>query len=114
MRAGKPVASVRASSCVDGIGSTRVLDDMWPLLSEVVDDVVTTSVEEAEQGVRLAARQSHLIVEGAAGVCLAAALSQSARGGRVIAVLSGGNIDHRQLCRILQGDDAQLTSYTKR
>src|SRR3546814_15721968 len=87
---------------------------MWPLLSELVDDVVTTSVEEAEQGVRLAARQSHLIVEGAAGVCLAAELSQSARGGRVIAVLSGGNIAHRQLCRILQGDGAPVTRYTNR
>src|SRR3546814_16386722 len=103
MRAGKPVTIERASSFVDGIGSTRVLDDMWPLLSELVDDVVTTSVEEAEQGVRLDARQSHLIVEGAAGVCLSAAMSKSARGGRVSAVLLGGNLAHRETRPILPG-----------
>ena len=103
MGAGGPVTIERVSSFVDGIGSTRVLDDMWPLLRELVDDVVTMSVEEAEQGVRLAAQQSHLIVEGAAGVCLSAALAEAARGGRVVAILSGGNIDHQQLCGILQG-----------
>jgi threonine dehydratase len=99
--AGHPVAIDRRDSFVDGIGSTRVLDEMWPLLRELVDDVIVVSVADAEFGVRLAAQRSHLIVEGAAGVGLAAALSPSCPGNRVVAMLSGGNIDRQILCRIL-------------
>jgi threonine dehydratase len=99
--AGQPVTVERQSSFVDGIGSTRVLDEMWPLLSELVDDVIAVSVAEAEDGVRLAAKQAHLITEGAAGAALEAALSPSCGGERVAVILSGGNIDAGQLCRII-------------
>ena len=78
---------------------------MWPLLRELVDEVIVVDVAEAEHGVRLAAEQAHLVVEGAAGVALAAALSPSCPGNRVVAVLSGGNIDRQILSRIL-GDEA--------
>ena len=101
MAAGHPVSIDRKDSFVDGIGSSRVLDEMWPLLRELVDEVIVVSVDEAEQGVRLAAERNHLIVEGAAGVALAAAASPACPAERVAAILSGGNIDHRQLCRIL-------------
>ena len=101
LAAGQPVGVDRRESFVDGIGSTRLLDEMWPLLRELVDEVIVVGVEQAEQGVRMAAQQAHLIVEGAAGVALAAALSPSCPGERVAAVMSGGNIDHQQLCRIL-------------
>jgi threonine dehydratase len=101
LEAGHPVAIDRRDSFVDGIGSTRLLDEMWPLLRELVDEVIVVSVAEAEQGVRRAAGQAHLVVEGAAGVALAAALSSSCPGDRIVALLSGGNIDRQILSRIL-------------
>ena len=101
LEAGHPVAIDRRDSFVDGIGSTRLLDEMWPLLHELVEEVIVVSVEEAEHGVRLAAEQAHLVTEGAAGVALAAALSSSCPGDRIVAVLSGGNIDRQILGRIL-------------
>lgn len=101
MAAGKPVTIDRRPSFVDGIGSSRVLDDMWPLLSELVDQVIVVGIAEAGEGVRLAAERNHLVVEGAAGAALAAAISPQCPGERIVALLSGGNIDHRQLCRIL-------------
>jgi threonine dehydratase len=101
LEAGQPVAIDRRDSFVDGIGSTRLLDEMWPLLRELVDEVIVVSVAEAEQGVRRAAGQAHLVVEGAAGVALAAALSSSCPGDRIVALLSGGNIDRQILSRIL-------------
>ncbi len=101
LKAGHPVAIDRRDSFVDGIGSTRLLDEMWPLLRDLVDEVIVVGVEEAERGVRLAAEQSRLVVEGAAGVALAAALSPSCPGDRIVAVLSGGNIDRQILGRIL-------------
>lgn len=102
-KAGEPVEIDRRNSFVDGIGSARVLDAMWPLLRELVDDVITVSVADAEEGVRFAARQSHLVTEGAAGVALAAALSPSCGGQRVAVMLSGGNIDPQQFSRIIAG-----------
>ena len=114
LRAGHPVTVDRRDSFVDGIGSTRVLDAMWPLLRELVDDVIVVGVGEAEQGVRRAAEQAHLIVEGAAGVALAAALSPSCPGDRVVAVMSGGNIDHQILCRILGELRSQPAAVTSR
>lgn len=101
MKAGEPVTVPRSPSFVDGIGSTRVLDEMWPLLNELVDHVVTVSLDAAANGVRVAAQASHLLIEGAAGAALAAALSREGPGQRVAVILSGGNIDARELCRIL-------------
>ena len=100
--AGGPVQVERRPSFVDGIGSTRVLDEMWPLLHRLVDDVIVVSVEEAEEAVRALATRNHLIVEGAGAVALAASMSESLRGKNVAAVLSGGNIDPAVFCEILQ------------
>jgi threonine dehydratase len=106
MRAGEPVTVERRPSFVDGIGSTRVLDEMWPLLSELVDQVIAVAPRQAEDGVRLAAHVSHLVAEGAGGAALAAALSPQCKGERVAVILSGGNIDDGELCRILgSGED---------
>jgi threonine dehydratase len=42
---------------------------------------------------RLVAERAHIIAEGAAGCAIAAALSGRAGSGKVVAVVSGGNID---------------------
>jgi threonine dehydratase len=99
--AGRPVPVNRAPSFVDGIGSNCVLDEMWPLLRDLIDDVVVVSVEQASAAVRTLAETNHLVVEGAAGVAFAAASSPDFEGRNVAVVLSGGNIDRRVLCEIL-------------
>ena len=99
--AGHPVAVERAPSFVDGIGSNCVLEDMWPLLRELIDDVVVVSVEQARTALRTLATTNHLVVEGAAAVAFAAACSPQFEGRNVVAILSGGNIDSRVLCEIL-------------
>jgi threonine dehydratase len=40
-----------------------------------------------------AAERVHVVAEGAAGCAIAAAISGRAGGGKVVAVVSGGNID---------------------
>jgi threonine dehydratase len=42
---------------------------------------------------KLVAERAHIIAEGAAGCAIAAALSGRAGTGKVVAVVSGGNID---------------------
>jgi threonine dehydratase len=101
--AGHPVKTERGKSWVDGIGSTTVLDEMWPLIDRLVDDTITITHDEAAEALRLLAAKSHLVVEGAAAVSAAATLHPSLAGHNVVAVLSGGNIDLATYARFLTG-----------
>ena len=79
-------------SFVDGAGGKSVLDTMWPLLSRLAGSIVVP-LDEVARAMRLAAERGRVIAEGAAGCAIAAALSGRAGGGKVVAVVSGGNID---------------------
>lgn len=100
---GAPVAASRAlgaasrfeawqPSFVDGAGVQAVLPQMWPYLREM-DDAIVVSLEEAQAAMRLVADQVHVIVEGAAAIAVAAALTGRAGPGVVAVIVSGGNID---------------------
>jgi threonine dehydratase len=97
----QPVRVERQPSFVDGIGSSAILAEMWPLVRELIDDVIVVTVEEAQNALRELAFRRHLIAEGAGAVALAAALSPRCGGKCVAAVISGGNIDPRILTEIL-------------
>jgi threonine dehydratase len=79
-------------SFVDGAGGKSVLDTMWPLLSALSGSLVV-SLDEVARGMKLVAERMHIIAEGAAGCAIAAALGGRAGTGKVVAVVSGGNID---------------------
>jgi threonine dehydratase len=84
------------ASFVDGAGGRSVLPTMWPLLKEFVEASIVVSLDDAARAMRLVADRTHVIMEGAAACAVAAALSPqfAARGHRrVVAVVSGGNID---------------------
>ncbi|HMJ93012.1 MAG TPA: pyridoxal-phosphate dependent enzyme [Allosphingosinicella sp.] len=99
LAAGGPVTVERRASFVDGMGSTRVLDAMWPLLSRLIDDVLVVSIEEVEKAIRALAARHHVIAEGAGAAAVAAA--EKAGIDRSVAIVSGGNIDRKELSRIL-------------
>jgi threonine dehydratase len=65
---------------------------MWPLLEPLSGSVVV-SLDEVARAMKLVAERAHIIAEGAAGCAVAAALSGRAGTGKVVAVVSGGNID---------------------
>ena len=83
-------------SFVDGAGGKSVLETMWPLLREHVDDSIVVSLDEVAAAMAVAAERARVIAEGAAGCAVAAALSpeMASKGHRkVVAIVSGGNID---------------------
>jgi threonine dehydratase len=93
LQAGHPVYFDNwKASFVDGAGGKSVLPTMWPLLSALTGSIVVT-LDEVARAMKLAAERAHVIAEGAAGCAIAAALSGRAGGGKVVAVVSGGNID---------------------
>jgi threonine dehydratase len=79
-------------SFVDGAGGKSVLETMWPLLRGV-DDSLVVSLDDVARAMKLVAERAHIIIEGAAACAVAAALSGRAGRDRVVAVVSGGNID---------------------
>src|SRR5882672_2624242 len=80
------------ASFVDGAGGKSVLDTMWPLLRRIDGSIVVTLAEVAH-AMKFTAERARVIAEGAAGCAIAAALSGRAGTNKVVAVVSGGNID---------------------
>jgi threonine dehydratase len=80
------------ASFVDGAGGKSVLETMWPLLRTLSGSLVVPLTEVAS-AITFVANRAHVIAEGAAGCAIAAALSGRAGTGKVVAVVSGGNID---------------------
>jgi threonine dehydratase len=90
-------------SFVDGMGSSRVLEEMWPLLRQAVDQTACASFAQISAAVRLLAARHRVIVEPAGAASLAAALAGLAGKGNVVCIVSGGNIDAAKFGAILNG-----------
>jgi threonine dehydratase len=103
--AGHPAEVDYRPSFVDGSGSRRVLDSMWPLVEPLVDGALSIPVSEVADAVRTLAERVRVIAEGAGALAPAAALSGRAGTGKVVCVISGGNINLTKLAEILGGAD---------
>jgi threonine dehydratase len=92
------------STFVDGAGGKSVLDSMWPLMQEFVDESIVVSLDDTAAAMKMAAERCHVIAEGAGACAVAAALSETVRDRgykKVVAVVSGGNIDLSRFAEIV-------------
>jgi threonine dehydratase len=103
LEAGEPVSVDFSPSFVDGSGSRRVLDTMWPRLEPLIDGALAVPIEDAAAAVRTLASRARVVAEGAGALALAAALAGRVGGGKVVCVVSGGNINPETLAKILAG-----------
>jgi threonine dehydratase len=76
---------------------------MWPLVAPLVDRALAIPVAEVADAVRTLAERVRVIAEGAGALAPAAALSGQAGTGKVVCVVSGGNINLSTLAEILSG-----------
>jgi len=90
-------------SFVDGIGHPIMSPEMWDLASQLLDGSLVVSLKETVDAIRLLAERNCVIAEGAGAVPVAAALAGKAGGGKVVCIVSGGNIDQNMLVKIFQG-----------
>ncbi len=105
LAAGRPVEVDYQASFVDGIGGKSVLPEMWRLVSGLLDGALQVSLDEARGAIRLLAERQRVIAEGAGAAAVAAALAGRAGAGKVVCVVSGGNIDRGILAGILASTD---------
>ena len=103
LAAGAPVAGNYAPSFVDGIGSKRVSEEMWPVARQVLDGALVVSLEAVASAVRLLVTRARVVAEGAGATAVAAGLERPKHGAKLVCVVSGGNIDATRLARILEG-----------
>jgi threonine dehydratase len=80
-------------SFVDGISSKMVFPNMFARARGLLDGSLVATLNEAAQAMKLVAERNRVIIEGAAACAVAAALAGRAGSGKVVAIISGGNID---------------------
>jgi len=80
-------------SFVDGIGSKMVFANMFEHARRLLDGSLVVTLHEAAEAMKLVAERNRIIVEGAAACAIAAARSGRAGSGKIVAIVSGGNID---------------------
>lgn len=103
LNAGSPQTIDYQPSFVDGIGGKSVLPQMWPLVSKLLDGSIVSSLPAIAAAIKLLIERNRVIAEGAGASSVAAALSGKAGQGKIVCVISGGNIDAAKLTTILQG-----------
>jgi len=101
LAAGEPRTVEYTPSFVDGIGSKMVFPNMFEHARRLLDGSLVVSLTEAAQALKLLAERNRIIAEGAAACAVAAALSGRARSGKVVAIVSGGNIDMDRFTQIV-------------
>lgn len=101
MAAGAPQTVEYQPSFVDGIGGKMVFPSMFKLAKQLLDGSLVVTLKEAAQAMRLVAERNRVIIEGASACAVAAALSGRAGSGKVVAIVSGGNIDLDKFAKIV-------------
>jgi threonine dehydratase len=102
--AGEPTAVEFSRSFVDGAGSQEVIPSVWQGVSEFLDGAFAVELDDVAAAIRLLAERTRVIAEGAGALAVAAALDGRAGTGKLVAVVSGGNIDSGVLSQILGGE----------
>ncbi|NKB38704.1 MAG: pyridoxal-phosphate dependent enzyme [Gammaproteobacteria bacterium] len=103
LAAGQPTRVETKPSFISGAGAPVVLEEMWPLVNELVDDTIVVPAAEVAGAIGLLFDKNHVVAEGAGALPLAAALAGNLKG-KIVCVVTGGNIDRAVLSKILAGE----------
>jgi threonine dehydratase len=101
LAAGTPCTVEYKPSFVDGISSKMVFPEMFEHARGLLDGSLVVTLAEAAQAMKMVAERNRVIIEGAAACAVAAALSGRAGSGKIVAIVSGGNIDLDKFAQIV-------------
>ena len=104
LAAGSPQIVEYRPSFVDGIGSRSVFPHMFERARALIDCALVATLAEVSAALALLAERNHVIAEGAGACPVACALSGRAGSGKIVCVVSGGNIDADRLSSALRGE----------
>jgi threonine dehydratase len=101
LAAGEPRAVDYKPSFVDGIGSKTVFPGMFESARELLDGSLVVTLTETANAMKVVTERNRMIIEGAAACAVAACLSGRAGSGKIVAIVSGGNIDLDKFARLV-------------
>jgi threonine dehydratase len=107
LASGKPVDVDPSATIADGLRTPHIGEQPFPLLSRYLDDVVLVSEQALKTAILWLLTRAKFVVEPAGAITVAALLEGRVplRGGeRIVAILSGGNIDPANLSALCQVD----------
>ena len=81
------------ASFVDGCGGKSVFPRMWDIAHHLLAGSIVVTLQEIRQAMRIVALRNHVIAEGAGACAVAAGLTGKCGSGKIVCVVSGGNID---------------------
>lgn len=103
MAAGTPTTIDYQPSWVDGIGARAVFPQMFDRARSLIDGTLVSDLGSVANALRLLAKHNHIIAEGAGACPVACALSGNTPG-KLVCIVSGGNIDATRLATLLTGE----------
>ncbi len=106
LAAGTPQLVEFRRSFVDGIGSKTVFPDMLRRAQALLEGSLVATLGEVATAVKLLAERNRIIAEGAGACPVAVALSGRAGSGKVVCVVSGGNIDLDRFCSVVNSAES--------
>ena len=104
LAAGSPTECNYQPSWVDGIGAKAVFPQMFERAREVIDDSLIADLDSIAAALRLLITRNQVVAEGAGACPVACALSGTAGTGKIVCIVSGGNIDPSKLVKILSNE----------
>jgi threonine dehydratase len=94
------------ASFVDGCGGKSVFPRMWDLAHHLLAGSIVCTIEETRRAMRTVAERNRVISEGAGACAVAAGLSGKCGSGKIVCVVSGGNIDLAKFTELVTRTDA--------
>ena len=101
LAAGTPTEVDYQPSWVDGIGAKAVFPEMFERARRLIDGSLVADLNSVAEALRLLITHNHIVAEGAGACPVACALSGQAGTGKIVCIVSGGNIDPAKLARLL-------------
>ena len=101
LAAGTPMEVAYQPSWVDGIGAKAVFPQMFERARQLIDDSLVADLNSVAEALRLLITRNRIVAEGAGACPVACALAGNAGSGKIVCVISGGNIDSSKLAKIL-------------
>jgi len=93
------------ASFVDGCGGKSVFPRMWDLAHHLLSGSIVCTLDETRKAMRIVAERNRVISEGAGACAVAAGLSGKCGSGKIVCVVSGGNIDLGKFSELVTRSD---------
>jgi threonine dehydratase len=101
LAAGVPTEIDYQPSWVDGIGAKAVFPQMFERARALIDGALVADLDSIASALRLLITQNHIVAEGAGACPVACTLSGAAGTGKIVCIISGGNINPSKLAQLI-------------